>query len=218
MFFLKKIYFKIIDIVFPHECGICSKKIDTFNYKHNEFICTMCLGGKRLIAPLVIDYYKKKIVVFSLFHASDIKKLVHSKYIKKSGFYSWAGIQIGKLIEKKNIDCDIISFVPQHHIRTSVRWFNHAEIIAKSSSRYLNKQCMQIIKTKKLKKTQSQLNKQERVKNISDSFEVIQEENIYNKHIIIVDDIYTTGATIKEVIKTVYPYKPLSITVFVIAR
>jgi competence protein ComFC len=77
---------------------------------------------------------------------------------------------------------------------------------------------MQIIKTKKLKKTQSQLNKQERVKNISDSFEVIQEENIYNKHIIIVDDIYTTGATIKEVIKTVYPYKPLSITVFVIAR
>jgi competence protein ComFC len=178
----------------------------------------MCLGGKRLIAPLVIDYYKKKIVVFSLFHASDIKKLVHSKYIKKSGFYSWAGIQIGKLIEKKNIDCDIISFVPQHHIRTSVRWFNHAEIIAKSSSRYLNKQCMQIIKTKKLKKTQSQLNKQERVKNISDSFEVIQEENIYNKHIIIVDDIYTTGATIKEVIKTVYPYKPLSITVFVIAR
>ena len=54
-----------------------------------------------------------------------------------------------------------------------------------------------IIKSKNVIE-QSKLNKEEREKNIKGVYEIIDKENLQNKRIILVDDIYTTGSTIDE--------------------
>ena len=54
-----------------------------------------------------------------------------------------------------------------------------------------------IIKSKNVIE-QSKLNKEEREKNIKGVYEIIDKENLQNKRIILVDDIYTTGSTLNE--------------------
>ena len=65
---------------------------------------------------------------------------------------------------------------------------------------------------------QSKLNKEEREKNIKGVYEIIDKENLQNKRIILVDDIYTTGNTVNECCRILQKAQPKSISVIVIAK
>ena len=67
-------------------------------------------------------------------------------------------------------------------------------------------------------KTQSLLNLEERKNNLKGCFEVMNKDLLENKKVLLVDDIYTTGTTVKECILQLNKGKPKEINIFIVAR
>lgn len=93
---------------------------------------------------------------------------------------------------------DLIIPVPLHENRLKVRGFNQALEIARPVSRQLNiKISPQAVKRVKDTPAQMHLAAKDRKKNIRRAFTV--ESDVIDKHIVIIDDVVTTGATVAEI-------------------
>ncbi|ASJ22785.1 amidophosphoribosyltransferase [Brachyspira hampsonii] len=99
-------------------------------------------------------------------------------------------------IKTNNKKFDIILYVPSNKNNGIMDFF--ADYISKE----FNIEKYELIKIKKDIKEQKFLETlKERSENIKDAFEIINTEKIKNKNILLIDDVYASGETIKEIIK-----------------
>lgn len=99
------------------------------------------------------------------------------------------------IIEPMNLDA--FSYVPVHKKRLRKRGFNQAKIIAREMSRIYSIPCLDLLGRKKETKAMKNLGASERFHNLKDAF-YFKDMNIkkgYLSRVCIVDDIFTTGAT-----------------------
>lgn len=77
-----------------------------------------------------------------------------------------------------------------------------------------------ILKRTKYGKFQSSLTIEKRLENVTDAFRLKIDNKVdyTDKHIVIVDDLMTTGSTIVQAAKALIPLKPASVTAIVVAR
>ncbi len=94
---------------------------------------------------------------------------------------------------------DAIVPVPLHPKRKKERGFNQAQIIAKELARIKGIELRDklLVKTKNVR-PQTSLRIEERAENVSGAFGVAKGERIKEKVLLLVDDVYTTGSTIRE--------------------
>lgn len=94
---------------------------------------------------------------------------------------------------------DTVIPVPLHPKRKKERGFNQAQIIAKELARIKGIELGDglLVKTKNVP-PQTSLRIEERVENVSGAFGVVDGEKIRGKGVLLVDDVYTTGSTIRE--------------------
>ena len=94
---------------------------------------------------------------------------------------------------------DIIIPVPISKKRKKERGYNQSLLIArKISSKEKIKLVDKVISKVKNNNTQSKLNKEERAENVKNVYKITKDKEIINKNILLIDDIYTTGATLNE--------------------
>lgn len=101
------------------------------------------------------------------------------------------------------IKSDLVLAIPLHLFRLRAREFNQSLLIAKEVSRHLR--CpLGIDVMQRVRETLPQvgLSKKERRKNIHRAFRVVKPQALVGKRILLIDDVYTTGATLKEGAKT----------------
>ena len=93
----------------------------------------------------------------------------------------------------------VITPIPLYWHRQNWRGFNQAEILAALMARQLDLE-MTVSLIKRVKKTvpQSTLTKPQRQFNLEQAFTIVKAEKVKNKDILIFDDIYTTGETLKQ--------------------
>ena len=93
---------------------------------------------------------------------------------------------------------DCIVPVPLHAKKLNKRGFNQSSIIASGLAKVLNipvyDNCIRRITHNK---SQTKFSKYDRFENVRKIFELNQPELIRNKHVLLVDDVLTTGATIE---------------------
>lgn len=65
---------------------------------------------------------------------------------------------------------------------------------------------------------QTSLSRKDRLKNIENAFQVRFDKNIHDRHLIILDDVATTGATLKAAKQALSPHSPASITLLALAH
>ena len=123
---------------------------------------------------------------------------------------------------KKNAvgaEADLIVSVPTYSTKKRERAYNHAEILAKTLSKNLSIP-MDERNLKKIRWTQSQseLDKERRQKNVQDSFLTVDKNVFSGKKVLIVDDVYTTGATINECAKALLDAKADKVFSLTLAR
>lgn len=118
-------------------------------------------------------------------------------------------------------EADIIVPVPLHPLRLLRRRYNQAALIAQ----YLSKAtqipvCVDALKRTRHTKTQGHLRPKERRNNINNAFQVLDKnkKTISNKKILLIDDVYTTGVTVKECIKVLLSAGASNVDVLAIAR
>ncbi len=164
--------------------------------------------------------------IVSLLDFDDaVKKLMHG--IKYQGFHSLAfdlGLLAGNALPAPLYPMpEVIIPVPLHWSRKLMRGYNQAQHIADGLARSLEIRPPVIshaLLRVRATKTQTKLDKEKRIDNIAHAFSVAKnaEGLLKNKHILLVDDVVTTGSTTAFCAKTLAKTGPASISVFSLAR
>lgn len=117
-------------------------------------------------------------------------------------------------------EVEIIVPVPLHRLRLKERGFNQSRLIADKISEVIQKKVRDDILTRQIhKRPQAEIKKRAgREKNIKNIFKCVEADEIRNRTILLVDDVATSGATLKEAALTLRRAGAKKILAFVLAQ
>lgn len=215
---------KILEQIYPTACGMCGRL-------YKEVICKKCRAkiNKEIICKKQFKYMSGRFVKYMyLFkYEKELRKiLLLYKFKEKIYLYEFF---VKIILKNEKIfqflkNYDIIIPVPIYYKKLKARGYNQCEIIAKELSK--NVKNLQyngniLIKIKNNLK-QSSLTQEERKNNVKDVYMIKDLEKnkteIQNKNILIFDDIYTTGSTVNECVRTLKKLQPNNIGILTIFR
>lgn len=201
--------------IMPSLCAYCKKFLSTA-----DIFCGDC---KYKIIPVV----SKQIDVtpsfsMTVFAVSDYKDPLKKLIVAKSWSDALASYQIGQLMWQylplEQLDYDVIVPIPLHWTRYASRGFNQADEIAKVLQKKKNVPLCHLLKRVKKTVFQSSLVSSLRVQNLKDAFVLNGKHDYAGKHILLIDDLMTTGSTLQAAAKILLQLKPRKITVAVCCR
>lgn len=204
----------IIDFFFPKKCFGCSK--------HGNYFCDLCRQNLLIPKQICIECFKpsvdgkthvkcqKKISLDGFTSVFKYEGAVKRSLISlKYKFAYDIAYELSEIITNRLL---LVSFlfsgyslvipVPLHKKRENWRGFNQSEIFGKKIAEFFKfEYCNTALTKLKNQKPQTLLKRDERLKNVKNSYEIINKSQIANKNILLIDDVITTGATIKETCK-----------------
>lgn len=209
---------KILDFIYPQKCGFCNKIII------EDYACKSCKKNLEYICiENKLEKFDNKNFDYSIFaykyEGIVRQKILEFKFKNKKYLYKTLSGYLAEIIEMYSYLFDYIISVPISLNRYFERGYNQSYLIAKYVSKKIKKQILKfvLIKTKNNKK-QSALGIFERKQNVKNVYKVINKNKIQNKRILLIDDIYTTGATVEECAKVLRENGAKSVIVAVIAK
>lgn len=205
-----EVFRSVLDFVLPPICLGCGQEIDAglvcyqclnkinnsglgvcvkcgFPLKFNEK-CPHCANNLLLPRTRALGLYSE-----------PLSNLIHS--LKYDGKQSLAKIFASALVGLLNSDpilkkADFLVPIPLHPARQRERGYNQAFLIAFEIFRLCGIPVVQGLKRIRNTKSQSFLDKKERILNVQNAFAIKETKLMINKRVIIVDDVITSGATI----------------------
>jgi competence protein ComFC len=205
--FLKK-------ILSANQCNFCLKETTT-----EEILCLNCLQGIRPIQSICHKIKSHLIPVHSLgAHEGILKDLIHTKYSGNNLFFEYLGTKASRHIQELQIPIDYILYIPMHPMKQMYRWFNQSKIFAESIGQSLEKPLYHDVSAKFRWKHSAFLKKKERLEEVNNIFDINYLEKLRDKNLLIVDDVYTTGATMNSFLEKALKAKPQSISVYILSR
>lgn len=221
----------LIDLFFPPQCQACASIL-----QDNEFeICVRCrhqlpitnyhfqqdhplnhlfFGRIHFVASTSLFYFQKH---------SRVQNLLHNlKYKQQKSVGTTLGLWLGTemKISKRFDKIDIIIPVPTHKKRLKKRGYNQVFPFAMAIAKVFDIPCVDTVLIKiKHTKTQVFQTKEERWNSVADNFQLSKKEVVFGKHILLVDDLITTGATVEACSKVLLDadVKHLSLATIAIA-
>ena len=190
---LKIIWNGILDILFPKACLGCGRE--------GTYICKDC--AIFLSEVDMIEAGPRSNIMSVWEYEGLMEKLILK--IKYDGCYDI----INELVEKAfktielNLPPDIyITYVPMYRKKEKRRGFNQAELIAKKVGERTNRPVVKLLEKIKDNRSQVGLGPQERAENVKNVFKMIEvRPRSMWQNVLIVDDVYTTGATVGECVR-----------------
>jgi len=189
---------KKINIFSAPICFSCRKRLPLENFNRDNFLCH---PKNRIRCIFVAASYsdpvlKKAIQKYKYKNANELTIFLSSLMIKSlDNFISRLSLE-----EKNKI---VIIPVPLHPKKEKSRGFNQSFLIAQIISEHFNIP-LDTASLKRIKNTSPQAqikNKDTRLKNMEDAFQMNKHADLRNKNILLIDDILTTGATLDECAK-----------------
>lgn len=217
---MNKIGNLIIDILYPKFCINCKKEgfylcddcLSLIEIMDRAY-CPFCFPAKSSTGTCLNckkNHYLDGLYFACSYENKTIKKLIHEfKYEPFVKDYSelFAFLLISHLANLKKTFSDFKEFVvipvPIYIKKKKARGYNQAEEIAKQFAKYLKLEVLTdiLIKTKNTV-SQTELTKEQRKENIKNAFLIKESQEIKNKNILLIDDVFTSGATLDECSKT----------------
>jgi ComF family protein len=207
--FVKDIWIDFVSLFYPRYCFACGEGLA----KGEETICSRCMLElprsnyhveienplfKRLDGRIPIQH------AFSFFLFRKGGKVQHVLHALKYDNHPEIGEMLGEVYGEElrlagyDVRFDLIIPVPLHATRKRTRGYNQSEEFAKGLSKSLNIETSSGLLIRTIKtESQTRKTKLKRWQNVSDVFKVTDPEQIFEKRILLVDDVITTGATIE---------------------
>lgn len=213
---------QLLNVIMHQSCVLCGLSCDHQD-THLLPICGSC--------QLLIDHHDDNVIdaeilkktnwqhiIFFSTYSSPVKELIaQGKFEKKITALKSLGYLFATSLLDQDVDKELVLIpVPLHKSRFYSRGFNQslelALPISKALGLTINNRC---VKRTSAGKTQHFLSRKERQKNAKRLFEVVGE---IPKKIVIIDDIYTTGATMTDLCLCLKGAGAMYIEVWIIAR
>ena len=202
----------LLSLFFPVECPSCNRYIKEFKY---GYICPECFEGIKLIKapscsvcckPLKTDKIsicrdcrdsKKKFISVKAagIYEGALRESIHFlKFNRKRALANTLG---NFIIENAVIDNhDIIVPVPMSAESRKERGFNHTELIAALIGKKTGIAVLHAVNKIKDTEPQNKLDRKARLRNLKGAFKAVKD--VSGKAVLVIDDVYTTGATMNE--------------------
>ncbi|MBR0169824.1 MAG: ComF family protein [Bacteroidales bacterium] len=133
-------------------------------------------------------------------HGNKTQRIIHSmKFHGNSDLCLLMGRQMGLDLARSGRfdDIDLLLPVPLHWIRHLKRGYNQSELLCRGMSEVLGVPInTTALKRVRYTRKQSQQQRDKRQTNVENAFRTMHPEQLKNKHILLVDDVMTTGATL----------------------
>lgn len=177
----------LFNLIFPISCPICRSFTSENSFCHNCFDTLEPKFEEDII--YLADYQQLERAIKAL------------KFAGRRDIAAPIGQKLAIYIEKIGWPIDVVVPVPLHIKRQRQRGYNQAEEIAKHLAKTLKKPLISALVRHKETKKQSELSKNERQINVIGAFKSVKDT--FDLNILLVDDVLTTGNTLKECLKVI---------------
>jgi ComF family protein len=219
----------VIGLLFPELCNGCG----THLYYSEKEICTKCLydlpftdddlfkenkvakqlwGRLPCSAAMAMLYFKK---------GTKVQNLIHSlKYKDKTAL----GVKLGNILGERlklsefYTGIDLIIPVPLHPKKERTRGYNQSKYIADGIAEVLNVTVSDAYLSRKIAtSSQTKKSRYNRYENMQEVFQISHAEELTALHILLVDDVITTGATLEACGNTLLTANPSKLSIATVA-
>ena len=224
-----KLFKSLINLLFPRVCAACG----TLLLESEDTVCTTCRfllpktgyenNPDNPLAQIFYGQMPFNAVTAEFFFSKTgkVQHLIHGlKYhhCRENGIF--LGQEIGKSLLKAPDyqGIDFIVPIPLHPKKEKIRGYNQSHVIAEGIHEITNipiaeKSLVRSVFTD----TQTKKSREERYQNVKDIFELKKPEKLHGKHVLLVDDVLTTGATIMSAGKALLHAEGIKISVATVA-
>lgn len=209
----------VIDLVLPRVCIVCGREL----IPQERHICLECLAdlpethfatlsrnpmSDRFNAMIASDSFEPYAYATALFHySSDAGYRKISQALKYRRDFSagrhFAGM-LGRSLRESPLfaDVDLVIPVPLHWSRQLSRGYNQAAVIADVVSHELDCRCEpRLLRRNRRTRTQTRVKVEEKAGNVTGAFSIDTNTLPEARHVLLLDDVFTTGATLSACYK-----------------
>lgn len=197
--------------VFPSSCLCCGGRL----LGGEQYVCASCLGSwpyPTLITDPKDNLFVRRfwgtvsavngVTVFNYFPQGEMKNVIHDmKYRHQADLCRFMGRVMGskELVRSMLCEADCLIPVPITEQRRQERGYNQSELLCEGISSITGTPVVtEALLRTKFQDSQTTLNEAMRRENVVDAFALGDTTKIEGKHVVIVDDIVTTGSTLLE--------------------
>ncbi len=198
-----------LNVLLPPVCHACGTRLAP----HERFACTHCLEQlprtgyhRRPMNPMEERFagqfpFERATGHFFYTRDSSLSTLIQDMKYRR---FPAIGDMLGSLIASELYptgfftDIDFLMPVPMHFMKKMRRGYNQTEHIARGVSVVTTIPVCLNLKAVKSHKTQTSMTKEERLVNTSGIFRLFNPEDLENKRVLLIDDICTTGSTLRS--------------------
>lgn len=212
------IFSKLVELLYPIYCYGCR-----YEWVGEKGLCVSCEHSLQPVVSTICQLTeRKKMPVFAAYaYRGALCDIIRAKKRSDICAASVLGNMIDEVLHELSGQIDCFVSVPLHPSRQAERGFNQAEVMAKLLSERWNIPCEPVIIRKKNTVYQASVSAINRQKNVEDAFEWVDDQakkRLFGKRVCIVDDLFTTGATVRSLGRLILQASPTSIMVMVAAR
>lgn len=213
---MTKFYHKLLDLIFPKglTCIVCE---DELTDGEREFaVCTKCAFTMQKIENSGADIGVMSYACFS--YEGAVKNIVVGY---KDGDKPYMAEYMAKYMERSYrenaLECEVITYVPTAPDKLRRRGYDAMKYAGRHLSKYLSKPLF-VMEKKKGGKDLTLVDAANRAEEVKDKFFVTDGDSIKGKRVLLLDDVITTGATVKECAKTLYAAGVKEVVVLAFSR
>ncbi len=183
--------------------------------------CPLCGGalidGECGICSSRKLYYARNFVLFE--YEGCVKKALHGlKFRGLRNIYRNFIPEMADILRELPAVPDIVTFVPMSRSKMAERGYNQAALMAGAFAASAGAACLPLLRERRGFTSQRLLGNIDRYINVIDRYEVINVNKFMGRTILLVDDIFTTGATINECSRQLMIHGALQVFTFAVAR
>lgn len=226
---LRRYLHDLINLFYPNNCVVCHNGL----VKGEEVLCTGCLYHLPRTRfwndhdnPVARTFWgrvniENACAYFHFVKGSKYQKLLHLlKYNGRQDVGKMLGKELGRELARSSLykGIDEIIPVPLHAKKQKIRGYNQSEVIARGISETMQiPVSTQVLARHQFTETQTKKNREDRIKNVSSAFMVHDAERINGKHVLLIDDVVTTGATLEVCANTLLSSADVKISIATLA-
>lgn len=215
--FFPKVCYACLNLLGDNEDTICvdcrnDLPVTNFHFENNDTVKKVLYGRVKIEHATALFRFEKKGLVQQLIHGLKYKNYENIGFI----LGNWLGNELREIDDYNSID--IVIPVPLHKKKLKKRGYNQVAKFGQQISRALNTEYRDDVLVKITNnKSQSKKGRLARWINSEELFAIKNIESIENKHILLVDDIITTGATLEACSNVLNQAKNVKISIATMA-
>ncbi len=189
---------RLLDLIYPPKCAFCRRLV-----RNSRMLCVNCEQN--------LPYTEKEmqrqsisslaVCLSPLYYTGDVRQSLHRyKFHGAAAYYRVYAEMMAACLDEQGLEADLITWVPLSRKRLRQRGYDQARLLAEEIARLRNLPCEKTLEKIRNNPPQSGTpDAPERQKNVRGVYRAVT--SFAGEHVLLIDDIVTTGATLSEAAK-----------------